>query len=281
MKRALLAAILSLVPAALPAPAGAADPPGADTQADPFAGPPERSATEPDEDALLRGAARPNPSPPPTPPPPPVVQTPARPASRGGRRAPQADDGRPSAAGAPAEEADAIALELSTAGFASGSLVGGLFVGGRVAGGMILGGFLDYGLQSQTASIAGTNVTTSTQLFRLGAGLRPTFVRSPDRLVELYGAADASFEYRSAGVPATTGASPTTSVSAAGFSLALGPGLRLWVHEQIAIGYVARFRLTYLTGDTGGLGTAGSGDQTTGSATAIGFDGTFQILGLF
>jgi hypothetical protein len=283
MKRALLAAILSLLPAALPFPARAADPPGADAQADPFAGPPEKSSTEPDEDALLRGPVRPSPpAPSPPPAPPPVVQAPPRPPSRGGRRAAQAtDDGRASAAAVPTDEAGGVALELSTSSFASGSLVGGLFVGGRMAGGMILGGFFDYGLQSATASIGGTNITTSTQLFRLGAGLRPTFVRSADRLVELYGAADASFEYRSADLPATGGSSPTASVSAAGLSLALGPGLRLWVHEQIALGYVARFRLTYLSGDAGALGATVSDDQTSGSATSIGFDGTFQILGLF
>jgi hypothetical protein len=277
MKRALLIAIVLLVPAE----ARAADPPGADTQADPFAPSPDKSASEPDEDALLRGPTRPAPPPAPTPPPA-VVQTPARPASRPARRAvPAPDDGRASPATTATEEPGAVALELSTAGFASGSLVGGLFVGGRTAGGMIVGGFFDYGLQSNTASVAGTNVTTSTQLFRLGAGFRPTFIRSADRLVELYGAADASFEYRSADLPATGGSSPTASVSAAGFSLALGPGLRLWVHEQIALGYVARFRLTYLSGDAGALGAAVTGDQTSGGATAIGFDGTFQILGVF
>ena len=42
---------------------------------------------------------------------------------------------------------------------------------------------------------------------------------------------------------------PTVTGSAAGFSLALGPGLRLWVHDQIAIGYVARLRINYLSGE--------------------------------
>jgi hypothetical protein len=283
MKRALLAAIVSLLPAALPFPARAADPPGADTPADPFADPPDKSAAEPDEDTLLRGPARPNPpAPSPPPAPPPVVQAPARPPARSGRRAPQStDDGRRSSPTAPAEEAGAVALELSTSGFASGSLVGGVFVGGRLAGGLILGGFFDYGLQSATASTAGTNVSTSAQLFRLGAGVRPTFIHSADRLVDLYGAAEASFEYLSAEVPSTGGSSPTTSVSAAGFAVAAGPGLRLWVHEQIAIGYVARLRLTYLSGDRGALGPAPSADASSSSTTAIGFDGTFQILGVF
>ena len=71
------------------------------------------------------------------------------------------------------------------------------------------------------------------------------------------------------------------TVSAAGFSLALGPGLRFWVHEQIAVGYVARFRLTYLSGDSGALAVTTADAQTSASATTIGFDGTFQILGVF
>ena len=53
------------------------------------------------------------------------------------------------------------------------------------------------------------------------------------------------------------------------------------MHEQIALGYVARFRLTYLSGDAGATGATVSDDQTSGGATTIGFDGTFQILGVF
>jgi len=279
MRRASLAAILILSPLAvtLPSPARAADP--AD-QADPFAGPQDGAPAEPDEDALLRGPARPGPQPQTPPAPPPVVQAPAHPAARPGRRQPQATD-EVHAAAAPVEEETALALELSTNGFASGGLEGGVFVGGRKPGGMILGGFFDYALHSSTASVGGTNVTASAQLFRLGAGVRPTFIRSADRRVDLFGAAEASFEYKSGEVPSTGGSSPTTAVSAAGFSLAVGPGLRFWVHEQIAIGYVARLRLTYLSGDAGALAVVPSADASSSSTTAIGFDGTFQILGVF
>jgi len=74
---------------------------------------------------------------------------------------------------------------------------------------------------------------------------------------------------------------PTATGSAAGFSLALGPGLRLWVHDQIAIGYVARLRVAYLTGSAGALGATPSDNTTDASRTDIGFDGVFQVLGIF
>jgi hypothetical protein len=275
MNRASLIAILILSSFTALPPARAADP--AD-QTDPFAEPQGGgSPAEPDEDALLRGPVRRAPQPQSPPAAPPVAPSPARPP----RRPTQATDEVRAVAPAQPEEETALALELSTNGFASGGLEGGVFVGGRKPGGMILGGFFDYGLLSSTASVGGTNVTTSAQLFRLGAGVRPTFIRSADRRVDLFGAAEASFEYRSGEVPSTGGSSPTTSVSAAGFSLAVGPGLRFWVHEQIAIGYAARFRLTYLSGDAGALASVPSADASSSSTTAIGFDGTFQLLGVF
>src|SRR6478735_9313382 len=105
---------------------------------------------------------------------------PARPASRSaGRRVAQASD-EPrtvAATAAPAEEPGGLALELSTSGFASGTLAGGIFLGGRLAsglGGLILGGTFDYALQSVNLSAGGADVTTAAQQFRLGAGARLT-----------------------------------------------------------------------------------------------------------
>lgn len=275
MNRASLVLILFLSAVALSSPARAADPPGPADQADPFAGPPEPPTVETDEDALLRGPVKPSP-------PPQRLPPAARPVPRAPRRVAQvSEEGHTPPAPVPAEEQSGVALELSTSGFASGSLGGGVFIGGRTSSGLILGGLFDYALQSTTVSGGGTDVTASTQLFRLGAGVRHAFVRSADRLVDLYGAADASFEYHSAEAPVTGGAPAAATVTAAGFSLALGPGLRLWVHNQIAIGYAARLRLTYLSGDSGAIAATASSAQSSASATTIGFDGTFQILGVF
>ena len=158
--------------------------------------------------------------------------------------------------------------------------MGGLFVGGHIPSGMIIGGFLDYGLTSLTATPdSGVPLTRSQQLLRLGVGLRHPLLRSADRRVDLYGAADASFDYVSFEVPTTT--MPAATSSAAGFSLAIGPGLRLWVHDQIAIGYVARLRIAYLTGSASALAPTPGEGPTDASQTDIGFDGVFQVLGIF
>jgi hypothetical protein len=273
MKRPLLAFVLSTLSIAPSTLARAAEPPAPGSSADPFAPPPEGkppSTQEDQEAALLAAPDKPTP-PPPSPPPPP----PRRPvAGAGAREAHQFRDEERSGAG--------LAVELSTSGFASGSLVGGLFVGGHIPSGMVIGGFLDYGLTSLTATPdSGVPITSSQQLLRIGVGLRHPFARSADRRVDLYGAADASFDYVSVEVPTTTPGMPTATSSAAGFSLALGPGLRLWVHDQIAIGYVARLRVAYLTGSAGALGATPSDNTTDASRTDIGFDGVFQVLGIF
>jgi hypothetical protein len=282
MRRAWFA-LLCLVAVIIGTPARgrAADPPAGENQADPFAPPPEAptppapsAPSEADEDALLRGPSPPPQSPPPT--------APRRSATRPRPRiVGQATDEVRATATSPEADQRAFALELSTSSFASGSLGGGVFVGGRTAGGLLLGGLFDYDLVSVSSSASGTSVSTSQQRFRLGGGLRTSFVQSKDRLVDLYGAADLSFEYRSAEVLATSGTAPTATVSAAGFSLAAGPGLRLWVHAQIAVGYVARLRVTYLSGDGGALAATAAADATSASAVAVGFDGTFQLLAVF
>jgi hypothetical protein len=146
---------------------------------------------------------------------------------------------------------------------------------------MILGGFFDYSLTSLSENLSGVDVATSMQTFRLGFGVRQAFLRTADRRVELYGAGDVSFDHQSAEVPSTSGMTPTDSLSASGFSLALGPGLRLWVHDQISIGYVARLRLSYLSGSAGALLSPPIDDIADGSLTRAGFDGVFQILAGF
>ena len=284
MNRATLVSVLAMLLMGLPEAARAAEPtPG--SAADPFAPPPE--GTKPsadDQEAAVLGTpegASPNTQAPP--PRPPGPATPARrPVSTvRPRKAPQATDEAVAVASKGGDQSG-VAIELSTSGFASGALVGGLFVGGRTQSGLILGGFLNYGMTSlNMAAPGGATLTTSAQLLRIGAGLRHSFVQSADRLVDLYGAGDVSFDYQSAEVPSTGGMMPTQTMSVAGFSLALGPGLRLWVHDQIAVGYVARLRVTYLSGGAGALSATPTDNPIDASITQIGFDGSFQILGVF
>jgi len=282
MNRASLAALLLMLLVDLPNRAHAADPPPGGAGADPFAPPDETkqpTSTEDEEAAVLGAPNRAQPPQPQPPPPPPRPPAPPR-----GRRGPQASDEDRASAPPPEKAADqsGIAVELSTSGFASGTLQGGLFMGGRTAAGVIVGGFIDYRLTSlNTTQPNSPEITTSTQTVRLGAGIRLPFVQTSDRRVDLYGAADISFDYKSGDAIATSGTTPTASVSASGFSLAAGPGLRLWVHDQVAIGYVARLRVTHLSGQAGALPEPPTDDPADVSLTQIVFEGTFQLLGVF
>jgi hypothetical protein len=172
------------------------------------------------------------------------------------------------------EDRTSLAIELGTSGFASGTLEGGLFIGARTSSGLIIGAMLDYLSSSVTVTPPSSgDITQSSSTLRFGAGARYPFLHSSDRRVELIGAVDAAVVYVAAN---TTGVS---DANASGVTLAAGPGLRFWVHEHIAIGYVARLRLTHLSGDAGTL--AGAEADGTASGTDIAFAGTFQILGVF
>ena len=281
MQRPSLAFLVAALLYALPEVARAADPaPGGPS--DPFAPAPEAKepSVEEQEAAVLGSPAQPAPSAQQPAPPPPTAPVRRPPPTFRGRRGPQLT-GEERAAD-PGAGQTGLAIELSTTSFASGDLAGGVFLGGRSAA-IIVGGFLDYGMTSVSSSVGTTPATTqSASALRIGGGLRYTFLQSADRTVDLFGAIDASFEYRGAEIPPPAGTSmPAQTVSASGLSLALGPGLRLWVHENVALGYTARFRTTYLSGETA-VATP-TPTETTGdaSSTDIGFDGSFQILGVF
>jgi hypothetical protein len=276
MKRASLGFAFAVVLLAFPAVSRAADPAGQE-QTDPFAPTDTKAPSVEDQEAAVLGA--PAKAAPPAPPPAPRPTAPAR-------RQREDDEGRSSKVvakdGEKVADQTGVAIELSTTGFASGALDGGLFIGGRTASGMVLGGFLDYALTSVTVTPSGgPELSNSMQLMRLGAGVRLPFLQTADRRAELYGVGDVSFDYKSAEVISTSGSMPTDSLSASGFSLALGPGVRLWVHDQVAIGYVARFRLSFLSGAAGVFTPIPTDDTTDGKLTQIGFDGVFQILAIF
>jgi hypothetical protein len=183
----------------------------------------------------------------------------------------------PQAAPVPPEATQAgFVVELATNAFASGALSGGLFAGGRTAGGLIVGGLIDYASSSLDVATA----TSSASTFRIGAGVRHTLLHSADRRVDLFGAADVSAVFLSAtGTDAAGAGIPERG--ATGVTFAFGPGLRLWVHEQLALGYAARLRIDYLSGEAGALMSPTTPDANSASATAIGFDGVFQLLAVF
>ena len=265
------------------------EPPAATSPPDAGASPAETAPAPPsieDEEAAVLGAPEPSRPPQPRPPaaPPPGQRSrDLRP--RAQRKTPTVAEEAPPAA----YDAPAFVIELGTAGFVSGPLDGGLFLGGRLRNELVLGGSIDYSWSSQEfAAVNAGSTTSSTSTFLLGAGVRYPLVRTADRRVELTGLADASFAYTSGQAQQTnvpvgiTLTSTTANVSANGFSLAIGPGLRFWVTEHLALGYAARLRLTYFSGDSGALGlTMATGATSPGTLTTLAFDGTFQIVGVF
>jgi hypothetical protein len=182
------------------------------------------------------------------------------------------------------EKETAFALELATSGFASGTLQGGLFAGARLPSGMIVGASIDYLSSSFTVSggTATNNPRQSTSAFRLSAGLRYPLIRTGDGRVDLFAAADAGIVQASNEVPIGS-AGDVSNATAFGFSAAAGPGLRLWIHEHVAIAYTGRARLTHLSGAAGAFAQAAgqAGPDLDAESTDFRFEGSFQILGVF
>jgi len=275
-----------------PGPADATTPP--DRAGRPAPGPagPGSGASDEDLEAAVLGG-------PTTAPPPPAAPPRAAPPRSRPAAVPPPGPARPPAAasrerGWPAPARDvypdeddshpALAIELATAGLGSGALQGGLFLGARLPVGLIIGAFLDYGSSSLTVTTNATNNSTeqASSLFRFGAGVRYPVLRSEDGRVELFGAGELGLVRRTREVSVSGGSA--TNVSAWGPSLAVGPGLRLWVHDHLAIGYVAEFQVTHLSGDPGAFPGATAADVTLGlhaASTDIALAGTFQLLGVF
>jgi hypothetical protein len=175
-----------------------------------------------------------------------------------------------------------LAIELGTSGFGSGTLQGGLFLGARLASGLIVGGSLDYASSSSSVSATGIgSLEQSTSTLRVGVGARYAVLHSEDARAELFLAAGLGVVRVSNEVPTSPGSAQ--NYTATGPSVAAGPGLRFWIHERIALGYVAQFRVTHLSGQVGAFPelqlVTGSVDDA--SSTNISLEGTFQILGIF
>jgi hypothetical protein len=199
------------------------------------------------------------------------------------RRPPRRRPAPPAEPEATSADADddraAFVIELSTAGPASGALQGGLFLGGRLSRQLVLGAGIDIEHTSVDITTGGSLSSTT---FTLSPGVRYTFASTNDGRVDIFGAGDAGIVYTSADV-VNDPSMPAQSASTFGFTLAAGPGLRVWIFDHLAVGYLARLRFTHASGGAGaapGLAQLLPPD-TNVSATTFGFDGTFQILGVF
>ena len=167
-----------------------------------------------------------------------------------------------------------FAIEFATGGFASGALQGGIFIGGRTAGGFIIGGIVDYASSSETQTLGTLSNTTSTSAVRLGLGMRFLLARTADRRVDLYGAGEMGVA-----VFTTSVGNQAQDQSAFGLTLGLGPGVRLWVHEHVAVGYTAIMRLTYRVARDEAF--SGATDTIETTRRDMSFAGTFQVLAVF
>jgi hypothetical protein len=193
-------------------------------------------------------------------------------------------ESRPSPGAPPQEEPPELArpgfvVELSTAGFASGSLQGGLFLGARTSPDLIIGGFVDLASSSTRIGDGQGAVTTSSTSFALGAGTRYTLMRAADGHVDLFGSGDVGV------VRTSSGTADGASTSLFGLTLAAGLGLRVWVYDNIAVGYLARLRFTRSSGSAQEAGSVlpanGAPAGTDASSDEFGFEGTFQVVGVF
>jgi hypothetical protein len=203
--------------------------------------------------------------------------------SREHRRAQRPDSGDVTTTGEPGDRL-ALALELDTAGLGSAALQGGIFVGARLGSGLILGGLLDYAssvASLTTTGATGSTTSQSTSTLRFGAGARMPVIRTEDGRVDLFIAGELGLvrgSHEVVGGPATS-----YNVSALGLTVAGGPGLRLWVHDHVAVGYAAQFRVTHLGGKAGAFPqlTTGTAPNTDASSTDLALEGAFQLLGVF
>jgi hypothetical protein len=157
-----------------------------------------------------------------------------------------------------------VAVELSTGGLTSG----GFLIGIATKGGAVVGLTADY--RRVTVDLGG-DMETVTAGSRFGAGLRVPLITTRDGRGDMVLAVD--FAY---GTDKTT----TKNIfpeppqnDGDGLSFAFGPGLRYWILDQLAVGYVVRFRTTSLN--------YRDVYSATGSSTTIGIEGAFQVTATF
>lgn len=124
-------------------------------------------------------------------------------------------------------------ITLSTGGglgstFSVSGLRGGIF-GGYKLGRFIFGlGFdLSRVASGSSTGMGGGSTSSATTAFQFVPGLKVALVRSADKRVELFGEADFGF--------GTTVVERQSGVDYFHFSYDVGPGVRYWVHPQLAL----------------------------------------------
>src|SRR5204862_7243167 len=83
----------------------------------------------------------------------------------------------------------------------------------------------------------------------IGPGARWAFLRSADGQIELLAVGDLLYRVSIAGGVVDTATNSTKSTTTHGVAFGLGPGIRYWLHPQLAIGTVVGVRGDFLFAD--------------------------------
>jgi hypothetical protein len=195
-------------------------------------------------------------TPPPSPPPAPAASSAPSPA-------PAPSDGVQKRTGIAAEVHLGSRFAVLGGGIGIGApvdaLTGGLFAGYKIDRIVIGLGFDFFGYWAGTGGGSSNDVA-----FLVTPGIRAALVRSSDGRVELTGQADLGF-----GHTFVSGAAGTSNFEV---RVDAGPGLRYWVHPQLAVTALGGVDVDY------GISTAGG---TTSTETLISVFGSLAFLGVF
>lgn len=217
---------------------------------------------------------------PPIPPPPPVVRAQDPEAPQKGVSSVPASRERAVEERLPGDDRfgsrSGMLLEFSTLGFASSALTGGVFVG-RQDRGFSFGVGLDY----SSLEVGDDSFSTARTGGSLLAGARFRVAQTANQRVECIIGAEGGLEWASIKVTGDFRTADTEN-SASGLVLAVGPGLRIWVVDGLAVGYQTRLSYVSLTGDGAAASSEDSfSDATDITASSLGIDGRFSIFGVF
>ena len=166
-----------------------------------------------------------------------------------------------------------FAIELSAGGVSSSSFAGGILAG-IGARGFVFGLFLDALQDAKSPPVPPNTIDTRTGSARLGIATRVPLLRTKDGRVSLFGALDMAVTNRT-----------VSPYSADGWTWSVGPGLRFWLTDHLALAYLTRFRSTHLSGAAAALPDvdvpAGTDPGASRSADYLQLEGTFQFLCVF
>lgn len=164
-------------------------------------------------------------------------------------------------------------LSFTTGGIGGGTNVSISGLKGGIFGGYKLGRFifgLGFELERYAAgtSVMGTSTSSATTVFQFVPGVSVAILRSADKRVELFGQADFGF--------GTTVVDNEQNVDHFHFSYDVGPGVRYWVHPQLALGALAGLdgQFEYDTQHMNGV----SQTQSTGITSVF---AQLQVAGVF